>query len=52
MATTYDAVAIGSGTAGQTAAFELKRNGLKVGLVKHTRLPGGTCALSGFQAKK
>lgn len=52
MTKTYDALVIGSGTAGQTAAFELKRSGLNVGLVEHSRRPGGTCALSGCQAKK
>ncbi|MGD8701666.1 MAG: NAD(P)/FAD-dependent oxidoreductase [Desulfosarcina sp.] len=52
MATTYDALVIGSGTAGQTAAYELNRNGLQVGLVEHSPHPGGTCALSGCQAKK
>jgi glutathione reductase (NADPH) len=49
---TYDVLIIGSGTAGQTAAFELNRRGLTVGLVEHSHQPGGTCALSGCQAKK
>ena len=48
----YDALVIGSGTAGQTAAYELNRNGLTVGMVEHSQHPGGTCALSGCQAKK
>jgi glutathione reductase (NADPH) len=48
----YDALVIGSGTAGQTAAHALKRDGLTVGLVEHRRRPGGTCALRGCQAKK
>lgn len=52
MTKTYDALVIGSGTAGQTAAYELNRNGLSVGLVEHSPQPGGTCALSGCQAKK
>ena len=52
MVKAYDAVVIGSGTAGQTAAYELNRNGLTVGLVEHSHQPGGTCALSGCQAKK
>lgn len=52
MTTTYDALVIGSGTAGQTAAHELNRSGLKTGLVEHSSQPGGTCALSGCQAKK
>jgi glutathione reductase (NADPH) len=48
----YDALVIGSGTAGQTAAYELNRNGLRVGMVEHSDRPGGTCALRGCQAKK
>ncbi|MGD8700818.1 MAG: NAD(P)/FAD-dependent oxidoreductase [Desulfosarcina sp.] len=52
MVKAYDALVIGSGTAGQTAAYELNHNGLKVGLVEHSSQPGGTCALSGCQAKK
>jgi glutathione reductase (NADPH) len=48
----YDAIIIGSGTAGQTAAYDLKAHGLKVGIVEHSDRPGGTCALSGCQAKK
>ena len=35
-----------------TADFELNQNGLNVGLVEHSERPGGTCALSGCQAKK
>ena len=52
MSKQYDALVIGSGTAGQTAAYELNRNGLSVGMVEHSQQPGGTCALSGCQAKK
>jgi glutathione reductase (NADPH) len=48
----HDVLVIGSGTAGQTAAYALNRNGLKVGMVEHSDRPGGTCALSGCQAKK
>jgi glutathione reductase (NADPH) len=48
----YDVVVIGSGTAGQTAAYHLKDNGLKVALVEKSDFPGGTCALSGCQPKK
>lgn len=48
----YDALVVGSGTAGQTAAYHLNDEGLKVGLVEHSDRPGGTCALSGCQAKK
>ena len=52
MSKQYDALVIGSGTAGQTTAYELNRNGLTVGMVEHSQRPGGTCALSGCQAKK
>lgn len=52
MSKPYDALVIGSGTAGQTAAHELADNGLTVGLVEHDPLAGGTCALRGCQAKK
>ena len=52
MSKQYDTLVIGSGTAGQTAAYELNRNGLTVGMVEHSQRPGGTCALSGCQAKK
>ena len=52
MSKQYDALVIGSGTAGQTAAYELNRNGLAVGMVEHSQRPGGTCALRGCQAKK
>ncbi len=48
----YDALIIGSGTAGQTAAFALNREGFSVGLVEHSDRPGGTCAQTGCQAKK
>ena len=48
----YDVLVVGSGTAGQTAAYQLNKNGLKVGMVEHSDRPGGTCALSGCQAKK
>ncbi len=52
MTQAYDALVIGSGTAGQTAAYRLKRSGLTVGLVEQSDTPGGTCALRGCQAKK
>jgi len=52
MSNKYDVLVIGSGTAGQTAAYELKQNGLTVGMVEHSDRPGGTCALRGCQAKK
>ena len=52
MSKSYDVLVIGSGTAGQTAAFALNNSGLKVGLVEHSDRAGGTCVLSGCQAKK
>ena len=52
MESTYDVLIIGSGTAGQTAAYELKSGGMTVGVVEQSQQPGGTCALSGCQAKK
>ncbi|BBO72457.1 pyridine nucleotide-disulfide oxidoreductase [Desulfosarcina alkanivorans] len=48
----YDVVVIGSGTAGQTAAYELKSRGLTVAVAEKSNTPGGTCALAGCQAKK
>jgi glutathione reductase (NADPH) len=48
----YDVIIIGSGTGGQTAAYDLKAAGLKVALVENSERPGGTCALSGCQPKK
>ena len=48
----YDVMIIGSGTAGQTAAYKLRDAGFKIGLVEHSPQPGGTCALRGCQAKK
>ncbi|NNL77503.1 MAG: NAD(P)/FAD-dependent oxidoreductase [Desulfobacterales bacterium] len=52
MSKKYDVLVVGSGTAGQTAAYELNANGLIVGMVEHSERPGGTCALRGCQAKK
>jgi len=49
---TYDVVIVGSGTSGQTAAFDLNEKGLKVGVVEKSDRPGGTCALAGCQPKK
>ena len=49
---TYDVVIGGSGTRGQTAAFDLNENGLKVAVVEKSDRPGGTCALAGCQPKK
>ncbi|MEE4608826.1 MAG: DUF123 domain-containing protein [Desulfobacteraceae bacterium] len=48
----YDVVIVGSGTAGQTAAYDLMEGGLKVAVVESSDRPGGTCALSGCQPKK
>ena len=48
----YDVVVIGTGTAGQSAAYELKKNGLNVAVVERSTTPGGICALAGCQAKK
>ena len=48
----YDVVVIGTGTAGQTAAYELNSKGLNVAVVEKSDKPGGTCALAGCQAKK
>lgn len=48
----YDVVIVGSGTAGQTAAYDLREAGLKVAVAEKSDRPGGTCALSGCQAKK
>jgi glutathione reductase (NADPH) len=48
----YDVVVIGTGTAGQTAAYELNTKGLAVAVVEKSDKPGGTCAIAGCQAKK
>jgi glutathione reductase (NADPH) len=48
----WDVLVVGSGTGGQTAAFELRKAGLKVAVCEKSDRPGGTCALSGCQAKK
>lgn len=48
----YDVVIVGSGTAGQTAAYDLNEAGLRVAVVEKSERPGGVCALSGCQAKK
>ena len=49
---TYDVVIVGSGTAGQTAAFDLSEKGVRVAVVEYSARPGGTCALAGCQPKK
>lgn len=48
----FDVVIVGSGTAGQTAAYDLQEKGLKVAVVEKSDLPGGTCAQAGCQPKK
>lgn len=48
----YDVVIFGSGTAGQTAAYDLREAGLQVAVAEKSDRPGGTCALSGCQPKK
>jgi glutathione reductase (NADPH) len=48
----FDALVVGSGTGGQTAAFALNEAGLRVAVVDKSDRPGGTCALVGCQPKK
>lgn len=48
----FDAIVLGTGTAGQTAAHDLAAGGLKVAIAESSSTPGGTCALFGCQAKK
>jgi glutathione reductase (NADPH) len=48
----YDVVIIGSGTSGQTAAYEMVKQGLKIAVIEKSDQAGGTCALRGCQAKK
>jgi len=48
----FQVVVIGSGTAGQTAAYDLNEKGLRVALVERSGRPGGTCAQYGCQPKK
>jgi glutathione reductase (NADPH) len=48
----YEAVVVGSGTAGQTAAHILRAKGFTVAVVEKSATPGGVCALAGCQAKK
>jgi glutathione reductase (NADPH) len=52
MTVDYDAVVIGAGTAGQTAAYAMNDYGLNVAVVESSPTPGGVCALAGCQAKK
>ena len=48
----YDVIIVGSGTSGQTAAFDLSEKGVRVAVVEKSDRPGGTCALAGCQPKK
>ena len=48
----FDCIVVGTGTAGQTAAFALAAEGLRVAIIEDSATPGGTCALRGCQAKK
>ncbi len=48
----FDVIIIGTGTAGQSAAFELAAEGYSVAIVESSSTPGGVCALRGCQAKK
>jgi len=47
-----DILIIGSGTAGQSAAYDLISEGFTVTVVDKSSRPGGVCALHGCQAKK
>lgn len=48
----YDVIIVGSGTAGQTAAYDLKEAGMSVAVIEKSDKPGGVCAQSGCQPKK
>ncbi|HKL00693.1 MAG TPA: NAD(P)/FAD-dependent oxidoreductase [Desulfotignum sp.] len=48
----FDVIVIGTGTAGQTAAFDLAEEGFRVAIAENSETPGGVCALRGCQAKK
>ena len=48
----FDVIVIGTGTAGQTAAFDLAAEGYRVAVAENSPTPGGVCALKGCQAKK
>jgi glutathione reductase (NADPH) len=48
----FDVIVVGSGTAGQTAAYDLNSAGLRVAVVENSDRPGGVCALAGCQPKK
>lgn len=48
----YDTIILGTGTAGQSAGYELVAEGFSVAIVEESDTPGGICALRGCQAKK
>lgn len=48
----FDVIIVGSGTAGQTAAYDLNAAGLRVAVVESSDRPGGVCSLAGCQPKK
>lgn len=48
----FDVIVIGTGTAGQTAAYDLAAKGYRVAIAENSPEPGGVCALRGCQAKK
>lgn len=48
----FDVIIVGSGTAGQTAAYDLSAAGLRVAVVESSDRPGGVCSLAGCQPKK
>ena len=48
----FDVIVIGTGTAGQTAAYALAGEGYRVAIAENSPSPGGVCALKGCQAKK
>jgi glutathione reductase (NADPH) len=47
-----DVLIIGTGTAGQSCAYDLVKAGYNVAIAEHSGRPGGVCALSGCQPKK
>ncbi len=48
----FNVIVIGTGTAGQTAAFDLAAEGYNVAIIESSSTSGGVCALRGCQAKK
>jgi glutathione reductase (NADPH) len=47
-----DVLIIGTGTAGQSCAYDLVKTGYRVMIAEHSRRPGGVCALSGLPTQK